>query len=213
VNSIFARGSSAAAAPTDIIEFGVKAPDSWYPIPLDDRSEKSAWAHDLAGSIASGDEAARVTARIDDIRYRLTMQGNPFLSAAVYLPRAASGLVDCVLTYQLSDLDEGGSPESFIADAEAQRGRREPGFSVRDVTTWRRAIPAGELAGARTLNAYQELGAETGWVEERTVFAVFPPGALQSVQFSFTTSMLDAFVDMPAETEAVVETLTVRLGK
>jgi hypothetical protein len=204
--------SRRTAAAADIVEFGVKAPDSWYPVPLDDRSERSAWARELATSLADGDAADTVTARLDDIRYRLTMQGNPFLSAAIYLPRAASGLIDCVLTYQLSDVADGESPESFIADAEAQRGRREPGFSVRDVTTWRTAIPAGELVGARTLNAYQELGADTGWVEERTVFSVFPPGALQSVQFAFTTSMLDAFTDMPAETGAVVETLTVRLG-
>ncbi|MCU1423420.1 MAG: hypothetical protein JWN36_3071 [Microbacteriaceae bacterium] len=199
-------------AGSDILHYGIEVPETWFPLPIGRDEVTPRWAKEFARSLAEGDAADNLAAQLEDLRYRLSLLDDAFLAAAVSLPRAQYGLVDCLLTYGLLELDVDDSPETFLAAAEAQRGRREPGMLVRDVATWRGAVDAGELVGARTFNTYRELGDEDGWGEERVVVGVYPPGARQMLQFTFTTTDLNAIADLPAVAVDIVSTTTVELG-
>jgi hypothetical protein len=205
--------SPSQLAPYDIVSYGLVAPEDWHPVPLDSRSATTPWARELVTSLApEGEFRDEATAQLDDLRLRLVMQNDPYFSAAVFLPRVDRGIIDALMTYRPIEREGDDSPAAFLREAETQRNRREPGLVIRDVSTWQETIAAGEVAGMRTVNSYRELGAEFGWVEERTVFGVYPPNANQSIVITFTTSLMDTFADMRAETFEIVKTLTVDLG-
>lgn len=193
----------------DIIDLGLAVAAEWHALPLSD-GDATGWALDLASQLAEGEAAETLTAELGDVCTRLRQLNNPYLSAAVYLPRAEFGLLDCLLSYEVIERTAEITPESFLRDAEHQRTLRTPEMLVRDVFTWTGTVQAGELIGSRTLNTYR--AAEQGWVEERVVIGVFPQGARQFVILTFTLYDLNAIADLPAFAQDVVETLELELG-
>lgn len=196
-------------ASLDIIDLNLAVAAEWYALPLPEGGAVE-WAQNLAAQLAEGEAAEALTIELGDIYARLGQLGNPYLCAAVYLPRAEFGLVDCLLSYEVVERTPEVTPQSFLRDAEEQRTLQTADMLVRDVFTWRDRVKAGELVGSRTINTYRE--GDQGWAEERVVMGVFPPNARQLVLLTFTVYDLNAIEDLPAFAQGIVETLELELG-
>ncbi|WP_407075381.1 hypothetical protein [Parafrigoribacterium soli] len=197
-------------ASVDIIDLNLAVAAEWHAVPLQER-DAGDWAQSLAAHLAEGDAAETLALELDDVYTRLRQLDNPNLCAAVYLPRAEFGALDCLLSYEVVERTPDVTPQSFLRDAEDQRNLQTPHTLVRDVFTWAGTVNAGELVGSRTLNSYR--AADQGWVEERVVIGVFPPSARQLVLLTFTTYDLNAIADLPAFALEIVETLELELGR
>ncbi|WP_349899379.1 hypothetical protein [Parafrigoribacterium soli] len=202
--------SPSSTASFDIDDLNLAVAEEWYPIPMTPGKGTARWAKDLAATLAAGDEAKLLASHLDDVRSRLMMLKDANMSAAVYLPHASLGVIDCLLTYTVAGNSAKSSATAFLRQAEEQEGKRSPGTYVHDVKTWRDTVAAGKLAGARTVNSYQELGGEA-WEEERVVVNVYPTKARQFVQLVFTTSAPDSFSDLPLFATDVARQLEVTL--
>ena len=203
--------SPRSTAAFDIDDLNLAIAEEWYPIPMTPGKGMARWAKDLAATLATGTEARLLANHLDDVRSRLMMLKDANMSAAVYLPHASLGVIDCLLTYTVAKTSPKASATSFLRQAEEQEATRSPGSYIHDVKTWRDSTPAGALVGARTVNSYQELGGES-WHEERVVINVYPPKARPFVQLIFTTSTPDSFSDLPLFATNTAKALTVELS-
>lgn len=203
--------SPRTAAIFDIDDLNLAVAEEWYPVPLTPGKGMARWAKDLAATLATGQEAKLLASHLDDVRVRLMSLKDANMSAAVYVPHASLGVIDCLLTYTVAKTSQKASAPAFLREAEAQEGKRSPGTYIHDVKTWRDASPAGPFAAARTKNTYQEPGGEP-WNEERVVINVYPPKARQFVQLIFTTSTPDSFNDLPLFATNIAKALTVELA-
>lgn len=195
-------------ASANVVDLNLAVTEEWHALPLPD-GDGVLWAKELAGQLSEGAAAEALALELADVYTRLTELDNRFLSAAVYLPRANFGFLDCLLTYEVVERAGGSTPEAFLREADQQKNVRTVGMLVRDVFTWTDTIGAGELVGSRTINTYRT--GDDGWAEERVVIGVFPPGCNQYVVLTFTMYILNAIDDLPAFAQGIVETLELEL--
>jgi hypothetical protein len=196
----------------DIVEFSVGLDPHWYRVDL----ESTEWAMQLARTVVPRglmqESGIRLAAELEQMRRRMASMRDPRATVAVWIPSPETGRASCAVVFELTDLAAGDDPESYLSTLEANRGRTSPGTKYLEVTTWRAEIDAGLVVGAHNLIARRQLGELEATVEERTVFGVFVPGARQVVQFVFSAESLGAFTNMPGQTQAIIENLSVTLG-
>jgi hypothetical protein len=165
----------------------------------------------VTDAVSRGTLGGQLTA----LQMRLAGIGNPRVSCAVWIPYPESGRASCALGFELTDIGAGLTSEQAaaqqLAEMQADEGRRFPGTEYLGVTTWEGEVPAGEFVAAHTFISRRDPGDAEATIEERTVFAVFPPGAAQFVQLVFSAEGVGAFVNMPRQTEEVVATLRIEL--
>jgi hypothetical protein len=121
--------------------------------------------------------------------------------------------VGCVLTTSIVGLEAGDDPDALQALLED--GFEHPGRGVRTHSwrVWRDRAEAGDIvAGYQRLESVP-LGEGIGQVEDRTVFALFPPEADEMIRMEFRSSDLGAYEDMPEQTAAIARTARVVLGE
>jgi len=199
----------------DVVDLSVNPEPTWYPIPLGG-AETALWGETLAAEVVT-DALSRRTlgTQLTALQVRLAGIGNPRVSCAVWIPYPESGRASCALGFELTDITAGLTSEEAaaqqLAEMQADEGRRSPGTEYLGVTTWEGEVPAGPFVAAHNFIARRDPGDAEATIEERTVFAVFPPGAAQFVQLVFSAEGVGAFVNMPRQTEEVVATLRVEL--
>ncbi|MFC5928121.1 hypothetical protein D6T64_10460 [Cryobacterium melibiosiphilum] len=202
-----------AARLSDIVAFDIDLPEGWYPMPLRAEPSADAWPADFAERLASEPAAgARLREQLAALQLRLRSMGDPYLTAAVYIPAPESGQASCVLGFKALPLTEVGSPNEFQASLENDAAVQLPGRRVRDVLAWAGDTALGPLVGANNLIEHRNPGDAEGAIEERTIFGLYPVGAAQMVQFIFSTHDLAAFENMSQQTQDLVQTLQVTLG-
>jgi len=199
----------------DIVDLSVNPDQTWYPIPLGG-PETALWGETLAAEVVT-DAVSRRTlgGQLTNLQVRLAGIGNPRISCAVWIPYPESGRASCALGFELTDIGAGLTSEqaaaTYLAGLQADEGRRFPGTEYLGVTTWTGEVAAGPFVAAHNFISRRDPGDEEATIEERTVFAVFPPGAAQYVQLVFSAEGVGAFVNMPRQTEEVVAALRIEL--
>lgn len=204
-----------------IRDFSVSIPEGFYPMLLDDEVASEDWARDVVAraeaDLGSADHEGAVEAELAELRLRLLAQLNPYLTAAVYLRPEHFLSVGAVMTFQVAEVEADQDAAWFLREARELAGDPDSDGTTILFDGWEHVIPSGRLAGIHQVVEYLDDPAEPGdapeegWVEARTVFGVFPPGADEMVHFTFTTADLNAFGDMPAETESIVASLSIEL--
>jgi hypothetical protein len=199
----------------DIVDLSVNADQTWYPVPLGG-VEDALWGETLAAEVTTDATDRRTLGtQLDILRVRLAGIGNPRMSCAVWIPFPASGRASGALAFELTDITPGVTAEDaaakYLADLQSDEGRRFPGTEYLSASTWTGEVPAGPFVAAHNLIARRDPGDEEATIEERTVFAVFPPGAAQLVQLVFSAEGVGAFLNMPRQTEEVVAALSIEL--
>ncbi|WP_157157223.1 hypothetical protein [Diaminobutyricimonas sp. LJ205] len=197
-------------------DFRLDVPENWYPLPLGEDFSPKRWARETVEDAARLGSIDQVPAVLTDLeqhaeRFRVQREHNPWLSAVVMMRIDETMSVGALLHYQLVTLGDGDGPDAFEAQLAEFGAQYVPGMRVRALESWRAPIAAGELVGAHYLIESREVGEAGAWVEQRTLFGVFPPGAVEMFMFTFTSSDFAAFDDMRAETQAIIESLQVDL--
>lgn len=198
-----------------IVDYDFDVPANFYAVPLDpaESVDSTRWAEGVVADVAERDTNAGnpgdVVAELAELRTRLLGQQNPWLTAAVSVRPETHLTVGAVLTVQQLAMDDDDGPAAFERIAREESTRMRPGARSRDLELWRAEIPAGEVVGLFQRIEFTELGAAEGRLSERTIFAVFPAGSREMIQFAFTCDDFGAFADMREETQAIVETLHV----
>ncbi|MHA7985453.1 hypothetical protein ACX9R5_06560 [Rathayibacter sp. CAU 1779] len=131
---------------------------------------------------------------------------------SAYVPFPLTGLVAATLQCSFLWLQPDDSPESYRAEVAAHAGDRAVGYEIRGLQTWRSAHHDGDSVGFTHVTVISEYEGGEAFLEQRVVFVVFPVGAAQAVQFVFRSAYVGAFADMVTETQAIVDSLRVRLA-
>ncbi|MGN6327261.1 hypothetical protein [Pseudolysinimonas sp.] len=193
----------------DIADFRLGLPDEWYPMSIED----DAWATGLAAELTDDPEARlRLTGELESARRAFAAMNDPLVRAAVWVGEPDTGHADAAMVFAMADVEEAGEPgeyERFLASYAGTTVSEDFYYSV---STWRSAVPAGEVVGSHNLIAHPGADAAEGsLLEERTVIAVYPPGSAQAVQFVFSAQGLGSFENMPEQTQAIAAGLSVAL--
>lgn len=200
-----------AAALRDIADFRLGLPEEWYPMPLDDSGRS--WPGELAASLTDDPDAAtRLTGELESARAAFVGMDDPLIRAAVWVGEPESGHADAAMVFAMAEVDEIGMPDQYERFLASYANRTTDGEFYYNVSTWRSAVPAGEVVASHNMVAHPEADdAEGSLLEERVVIAVYPPGAAQAVQFIFSAQGLGSFENMPEQTQSIVLNLHVRL--
>ena len=186
----------------------VTLPEDWFDVDLDG-SDSSEWIAGLDLEFTDAVDVGRFTGALDSIRSKFI--ADQVDVAAIMLPEPNNGIIAAAMVVRVLELDPDDTPESYLTFAESHRNLRTPEFTVNRFASWRSAHPAGELVGFSHLALLTAEGDTEGSLEERAVFAIFPPGAQEMVQVTFRTARLGAFDDMARETGAIVDALELQV--
>lgn len=203
----------------EILRYDFDVPARFYTVPLspDEALGSAAWAQSITDDVLSGatepGEPGDIVDQLVDLRTRLIGRGNPWLTAAVSVrPEHFLSIGALVLAEQLTmDADDG--PDAFERLVREQATRMRPGARSRELQVWRHATSVGEVVGMFQRVDLTELDSETGRLSQRTLFGIFPDESQDMIQLTFTTEDFGEYADMRAETQAVVDTLSVKTGK
>jgi hypothetical protein len=199
--------------PRPIADFDFNVTDDWYPVDLAPES-RSQWPRETAQEAVPSREGREVvTGELAVLHERLLGIDDPGLTAAVWIPDEEPAYVKCVLTFRVSEIESGETPESYEASLGSDENRRAPGEDYNIVKTWMAQIDAGIAVGAYNLITYTDPGEEYGHPEARTIIAVFPKGAAQKLEFIFTTQNIATFDDLVELSMGCVASTTVQLGR
>lgn len=195
----------------DIVDFGIRTPERWYPMPLAAGSDPE-WATALAASVvADHGMRAKLADELAFARSRFRELRNPALTAAVWIPYPEIGRAGAALVFSLAPLDVVGTPDQYQEALASPLVEADSGQSYFAVQTWRSTVDAGELVGSHNLIAHA-LPDGSAELEERVVAVVYPPEAAQVVQFVASAENLGVFTDMASDVQALVATLSVTLA-
>jgi hypothetical protein len=184
-------------------------PDGWFEVDLG-TVDSEGWLGTLELEFTERADHKAMSRALTSIRE--TFLDDSVDAAALYLPQPNNGVIGAAMIVDIFDLDVDDSPESYLEFVESHRDLRTPELDISAFTTWRSVHPSGELIGYSHLALVTpEPDAESS-LEERAVFAVFPPGASRMVRITFRTARLGAFVDMTTETSAIVNDMTFDLA-
>lgn len=201
----------------EILDLRIQISDGFYPVRLDEDLDSDLWAREVVADVAaqtgSVDREDSLVTELEDLRIRLLAQLNPFLTAAVHVRPEVFMSLGVLLTFQVVETEPGQGADWYEANARTLVEQSAPDSSTLRLDTWQGDFPAGRFVGVHQVSQYFPLEAESGWVESRTMFGVFPPNANEMVQFTFTTADLATFGDMPAETQEIVKSLELDMGK
>lgn len=190
---------------SNIAGVSLTLPDDWFDVDLE-AAESSAWLEGLGLEFTELADQAALYRALDAIRS--TFIEDAVDLAALYLPQPNGGVIGAAMSLDVFDLGEGDSPDSYLAFAESNRDLRSPELDVSGFQSWRSTHPSGELVGYSHI-ALVTPDPETGSsLEERAVFAIFPPDAAQMAQITFRTARLGVFTDIAAETGAIVDAMS-----
>jgi hypothetical protein len=195
----------------DIVDIAIGTFEGWHPVTLVGDFGADSWADALVAElgIAENTEMADGLRGIQQALHELHPGDD--VGAQVYLPAPEMGVINALMTYERILLETDDTPESFLAETDAHAGDRAPGYEIRGYESWRAPHPVGELVGFTHLTAITLPDEDTATLEQRVVFAIFPPGAGQMVQVVFRSVFLGAFGNMVEETSAIVDTLRVKM--
>jgi len=201
--------------PQDIVDLTFEAPESWYDVELLSDHGSDDWPERLSARLAAGEPTeAELVERLRALQHLLHSEDPTGATRArVYVPAPAIGVLNAFQTYELLQLEVDDSPESYLAATDAQGDHREPGYEILGYRSWRTAHATGELVGFTHLTALGDEDAGDALLEQRVVFAVFPVGSAQAVQFVFRSAFIGGFADMVAETQEIADSLRVTLGE
>lgn len=200
----------------EILDLRIQISDDFYPVRLEEELGSDEWAREVVADVAaqsgSVDHEDSLVGELEDLRIRLLAELNPYLTAAVNVRAEGFMSLGVLLTFQVVETEPEQGPDWYEANARALVEQGAPRALTLRLDTWQGDIPAGRFVGVHQVSQYLAPDDESGWVESRTMFGVFPPNASEMVQFTFTTADLAAFADMPAETQEIVSSLELDLG-
>lgn len=197
------------ASGTHITGVSLTLPENWFDVDLES-SDSSEWIAGLELEFADTADIGRFSAALDSIRSKFIADDVDV--AAIMLPEPNNGIIAAAMVLRVLELDPDDTPETYLEFAESHRSLSTPEFTVNRFSSWRGTHANGELIGFSHLALLTEGGQTEGSLEERAVFAIFPPGAEEMVQITFRTARLGAFNDMAAETGAIVDALELGLA-
>lgn len=197
------------ATGSHITSVSLTLPENWFDVDLVS-SDSSEWIAGLGLDYTGTVDIARFSGALDSIRSKFIADDVDV--AAIMLPEPNNGITAAAMVLRVLELDQDDNPETYLAFAESHRDLSTPEFTVNRFSSWRGAHSGGELVGFTHLALLTEEGQTDGSLEERAVFAIFPPGAEEMVQITFRTARLGAFTDMAEETGAIVDALELELA-
>jgi hypothetical protein len=188
-------------SPSHISSVLLNLPEDWFDVDLES-DDSSAWIDGLNLEFAEDADRAAMFRALTAVR--AAFLDDSVDVAALYLPQPNNGIIGAAMILDVFELAEGDSPESYLEFVESHRELRSSALDISAFQSWRSAHPSGELIGySHVALVTPEPEAESS-LEERAVFAIFPPGASQLVRITFRTARLGVFVDMATETSAMV---------
>lgn len=200
----------------EILDLRIQISDGFHPVRLDEDIDSSVWARRVVAEVTAEtgavDREGSFAGELEELRIRLLAQLNPYLTAAVYIRPDEFMSLGLLLTFQVVEMEPEQGPDWYEETARALTEQNAPDAFTLNFDTWQGDLPAGRFVGAHQVTEYSALGEESGWVEARTMFGVFPPNSTEMVQFTFTTADLATFGDMRAETQLIVASLELDLG-
>ncbi|MBC7760456.1 MAG: hypothetical protein H7201_01375 [Candidatus Saccharibacteria bacterium] len=195
-----------------VIRYQVFLPALWHSVDLGNVGDVGEWSARLAMSIANADDAISALSRnFAALRNKLLATGDRAMTAAAYVPKPETGEIACAVGFELTPISVAGSADEFQNSLNDEADRRTLDSRFRANHTWTRSVDAGLLVGSHSLISRRDVASDEEHIEARTVFGVYPPDAVDMVQFIFSTDDLGAFGDMADETEKLVATLEVEL--
>ncbi|MDI2098536.1 hypothetical protein [Ruicaihuangia caeni] len=201
----------------EILDFDFDVPEDYYPIPLfgHDDLDSERWARAVIDDVrerADAGATGQIIESLAELRDRLLSRANPLFTAVVSVRAQFTMTIGCLITVQQLELEPDDGPDE-LERALAESVETMPlGTRSREADFWRLRGDDREVVGMLQRLEYLEPGQAEGHLEQRTVFGVFPDGASDMLHFTFTVSDLATFGDMRAETQAIVDTVTFRLG-
>lgn len=194
---------------SDIPRVSLNLPTDWFEVDLG-AEQSTGWIDRLSLNFtATADRAAMVRA-MQSIRDVFVDDAVDL--AALFLPQPNNGVIAAAMTVDICGLGTDDSPESYLQFVESHRDLRSPHLDISNLSSWRSAHQSGELIGYSHLALVTPEPDMESSLEERSVFAIFPPGASQMARVTFRTARLGAFGDMATETSAIVEGMTIELA-
>ncbi|MEC5169124.1 hypothetical protein [Glaciihabitans sp. GrIS 2.15] len=199
----------------EIVAFDFDVPADYHPVPLAGAEglDSVRWARGVVDEIEqdvdSVGEVGDIVEQLAELRRQLLSQQDSWLSAAVSIRPEDELSIGCLVTAEQFAMDDDDGPEAF--ETMLREGTRvlAPGKRTRTADLWRSHSDVGEIVGMFHRFDVTDPGAVVARVEQRTIFGVFPPGSSDMIRFVFTVSDLATFDDMPRDTQAIVERLTV----
>ncbi|MBK4348407.1 hypothetical protein [Lacisediminihabitans changchengi] len=199
----------------EIVDFDFDVPTDFSVIPLEaDRELNSAhWARSVVAEVVEQDAAAGAVGDIVDelteLRRRLLARQNPWLRALVSIRSELELTIGAIVEVQQFPMDDDDSVDSYEQMVTDGLAHPAPGTRTHIAETWRSESDAGTIVGAFHRFDIRDFGDAEGRLQQRTIFAVFPPDSSDMVRFIFTVADLATFEDMIGDTQAIVETLRV----
>ncbi|HWU47595.1 MAG TPA: hypothetical protein VN133_12630 [Humibacter sp.] len=194
-----------------IIGFSVVLDDEWHPVPMTP-GDGEPWASRLTAESGVEQPAAQtLVGELVRLQRNFAALITDACSAFVWVPAPASGYCGGSFVGMNWPLGDDGfeDAESFIARF-AQGGFIDPGDTVLDQRVWSGEFDAGPFAAVHRVSSVPS--GDDEMVLESVEFAVFPPGADEFIHLAFAAESIAAFDDMPAQTQAIAQTLQVTLG-
>ena len=106
-------------------------------------------------------------------------------------------------------MDGDESPDDFGTMLTDGVAHPAPGTRTRVAETRRSEARISEIVGIINRFDLRDMRDETGRLEQRTIFGVFPEQSSDMIRFIFTVSDLATFEDIPKETQAIGESLRI----
>jgi len=198
--------------PRDIVDITFEAPEGWYDVELLGEDDRGDWPERLAAELPAGEQAPALAGALRALQQVLHAEDPTGATRArVYVPVPSAGILSAYQTFELLQLEVDDSPESYLAATDAEAGHSEPGYEILGYRSWRSAHPLGELVGFTHLTALADDEAGDALLEQRVVFAIFPVGSKQALQFVFRSGFIGGFDDMVADTQAIADSVRVTL--
>ncbi|SFN93294.1 hypothetical protein [Mycetocola miduiensis] len=180
-------------------------PEDWFDVDLES-DDPTAWIDGLDLDFTENADRVAMVRALESVRAAFVEDSVDV--AALYLPQPNDGIIGAAMVLDVFEIAEGDSPESYLDFVESHRNLRSPELDISAFQSWRSAHPSGELVGYSHLALVTPGPDSESSLEERAVFAIFPPGASQMVRITFRTARLGAFVDIATEASAMVNDMT-----
>jgi hypothetical protein len=185
--------------------------DSWRVVPTS-AGDGEPWADALVTEWSvEGIAAASLREQLVRLQLTLSSRVGPDVTSLVWVPVPASGYCAAglvAMNWPLGDsgiADPASALELFGAGAFI-----DDGDTVLDQRLWSGEVAAGPFAAVHRVRSTPSDDSEA--VMESVDFLVFPAGSSEFVHLAFTAESIMAFDDMPAQTQALIETLELTVG-
>ncbi|WP_411722345.1 hypothetical protein [Mycetocola sp.] len=197
------------ASSLNIASVSLSLPEDWFEVDLEPAGSES-WIDSLKLEFTERADQQAMSRALASVRQ--TFLDDAVDLAALYLPQPNNGVIGAAMIVDIFDLGVDDTPESYLEFVESHRDLRTPELDISAFSSWRSAHRSGELIGYSHIALVTPEPDSESSLEERAVFAVFPPGSSQLVRITFRTARLGAFVDMTTETSAIVNDMTFDLA-